>query len=116
MRAAIGGDDRAYAEFLDRAARLVRRFARRKVVCGGIDPEDIVQETLLAVHMKRHTWRDDAPVTPWLFAIARHKPLDAFRRRGRLVGIGPEENAETLARAEPAALSDRGKTRKDGSG
>src|SRR3546814_19492049 len=85
MRAADGGDDRAYAEFLDRAARLVRRFARRKVVCGGIDPEDIVQETLLAVHMKRHTWRDDAPVTPWLFAIARHKLIDAFRRRGRRV-------------------------------
>jgi RNA polymerase sigma-70 factor (ECF subfamily) len=33
---------------------------------GGIDPEDIVQETLLAIHVKRHTWQDDAPVTPWL--------------------------------------------------
>src|SRR3546814_21123864 len=91
MRAAIGGDDRAYAEFLDRAARLVRRFARRKVVCGGLDPEDIVKETLLAVHMKRHTWRDDAPVTPWPFAIARHKPIDAFRTLGRRVELWPEE-------------------------
>src|SRR3546814_11520918 len=95
MRAAIGGDDRAYAEFLDRAARLVRRFARRKVVCGGLDPEDIVQETLLAVHMKRHTWRDDAPATPWLFALARPHLIDAFRRRGRPLDTWPEAIGET---------------------
>ncbi|MCE3250394.1 MAG: polymerase subunit sigma [Geminicoccaceae bacterium] len=107
MRAAIAGDERAYTEFLRRAACLVRGFARRKVVQGGIDPEDIVQETLLAVHVKRHTWRDDAPVTPWLYAIARHKLIDAFRRRGRRVEIEIGEIAETFAEPEPETVSDR---------
>ena len=107
MRAALAGDERAYTEFLRRAACLVRGFARRKVVQGGIDPEDIVQETLLAIHMKRHTWRDDAPVTPWLYAIARYKLIDAFRRRGRRVEIEIGEITETFAEPEPETVSDR---------
>jgi RNA polymerase sigma-70 factor, ECF subfamily len=101
MRAAITGDERAYGEFLRQAACLVRGFVRRKIVQGGIDPEDIVQETLLAVHLKRHTWRNDAPVTPWLYAIARYKLVDAFRRQGRRVEIETDVVAEAVA--EPQA-------------
>jgi RNA polymerase sigma-70 factor, ECF subfamily len=107
LRAAIAGDERAYTEFLRRAACLVRSFARRRVVQSGIDPEDIVEETLLAVHMKRHTWRDDARVTPWLYAIARYKLVDAFRRRGRRVEVEIGEIPETFAAPEPETVSDR---------
>lgn len=107
MRAAIGGDEKAYAEFLRRAACLVRNFARRKIVQGGIDPEDIVQETLLAIHVKRHTWRDDGSVLPWLYAIARYKLIDAFRRRGRRAEVEIGEIAETFAAPEAETVSDR---------
>jgi RNA polymerase sigma-70 factor (ECF subfamily) len=100
-------DERAYTEFLRRAACLVRGYARRKVEQGGIDPEDIVQETLLAIHMKRHTWRDDAPVTPWLYAIARYKVIDACRRRGRRAEIEIGEITETFAEPERETVSDR---------
>lgn len=107
MRAAIAGEERAYVEFLRRTACLVRVVARRKIVQGGIDPEDIVQETLLAIHTKRHTWRDDAPIKPWVYAIARHKLLDAFRRRGRRLEIDIDEIAESFAGPESEILSDR---------
>jgi RNA polymerase sigma-70 factor, ECF subfamily len=107
MRAALAGDERAYTEFLRRAARLVRGFARRRLAQGGIDPEDIVQETLLAIHMKRHTWQDDAPVTPWVYAIARYKLIDAFRRRGRRVEVEIGEITETFLEPEPETVSDR---------
>ncbi len=107
MRAAIAGDERAYGDFLQRAACIVRGFARRRIVRGGIDPEDIVQETLLAIHIKRHTWRQDAPVTPWLYAIANYKLIDAFRRRGRRVEIEIGEIAETFAEPEHETISDR---------
>lgn len=107
MRAALAGDERAYTEFLRRAAGLVRGFARRKIVQGGIDPEDIVQDTMLAVHMKRHTWRTDLPVTPWLYAIARYKLIDAFRRRGRRLEVEVEEIADSVAEPEPETVSDR---------
>ena len=107
MRAAIAGDEKAYGDFLRRAACLVRNFARRKIVHGGTDPEDIVQEVLLAIHLKRHTWRQNAPVTPWLYAIANYKIIDAFRRRGRRVEIEIGEIAETFAAPEPETISDR---------
>jgi len=105
LRRAVEGDERAYSEFLARAAALVRGLARRKVE-GGIDPEDIVQETLLAVHMKRHTWRRDAPVLPWLYAIARYKLVDAFRRRGRQLDIAVEDIGEIPAEPEAQTVSD----------
>lgn len=101
LRAAIAGDERAYGEFLRRTACLVRGYARRKLVHGGIDPEDIVQETLLAIHMKRHTWRDGPSVTPWLHAIARYKLIDAYRRQGRRVQIEIDEASEAVAEPQP---------------
>lgn len=107
MRAATAGDENAYAEFLRRTAAIVRGFARRKIVQGGADPEDVVQETLLAIHLKRHTWRQDAPVLPWIYAIARFKLIDAFRRRGRRIEIAIEDFAETLAQPEQETISER---------
>ncbi|MER9875161.1 sigma-70 family RNA polymerase sigma factor [Mesorhizobium sp. M0195] len=107
LRAAIAGDERAYADFLHRIAALVRGFARRKIVQGGVDPEDVVQETLLAIHVKRHTWRDNAPVLPWVYAIARFKLIDAFRRRGRRIEVEIDEIAETFAEPEAETVSER---------
>ena len=107
MRAAILGDEKAYGDFLQEAACLVRGLTRRKIVHGGIDPEDIVQETLLAIHLKRHTWRQDAPIKPWLFAIAKHKLIDAFRHRGRLAEIEIGEIAETFTGPASETASDR---------
>ncbi|MDX8455494.1 sigma-70 family RNA polymerase sigma factor [Mesorhizobium sp. VK9D] len=107
LKAAIAGDERAYADFLHRIAAVVRGFVRRKIVQGGVDPEDVVQETLLAIHVKRHTWRPDAPVLPWVYAIARFKLIDAFRRRGRRIEVEIDEIAETFAEPEAETVSDR---------
>jgi len=68
--------------------------------------EDIVQEGLLAVHLKRHTWDADALFLPWLFAIARNKLVDSLRRRGRRVFVNIDDFTETIA-SEPVAESVR---------
>jgi RNA polymerase sigma-70 factor (ECF subfamily) len=47
------------------------------------DVEDVVQEVLLAIHLKRHTWDPSMPLGPWVLAIARNKMIDDLRRRGR---------------------------------
>ncbi|MER2635063.1 MAG: sigma-70 family RNA polymerase sigma factor [Rhizobiaceae bacterium] len=107
LRAALGGDEKAYERFLGSATALVRDYARRRIVHGGIEAEDIVQETLLALHLKRHTWLTDAPVLPWLYAIARHKLIDAFRRRGHRVDIDIDDMAGSLAQPERETISDR---------
>ncbi|MEO9338231.1 sigma-70 family RNA polymerase sigma factor [Mesorhizobium sp. SB112] len=107
LRSAIAGDEKVYALFLENVAVLVRGMARRKIVQGGVDPEDIVQETLLAIHLKRHTWLTDMPVLPWIFAIARYKLIDAFRKRGRRIEIDIDHIAETFAQPEQSIASDR---------
>lgn len=106
LSAALAGDERAYAEFLSAVCPLVRSVARRKLASNlQVDAEDIVQETLLAIHLKRHTWRPDEPVTPWLFAIARYKIVDAYRRRGTRVEVDIADFVETLAGPETETLS-----------
>lgn len=107
MRAASAGDERAYADFLHRSAALVRGYCRRKIIQGGVDPEDVVQETLLAIHLKRHTWRTDGAILPWVFAIARFKLIDAFRRRGRRIEVEIDQIAETYATSDVDMVSDR---------
>lgn len=85
MTSALAGDEAAYRALLqDIACRLrvslARRFARGS---SPLDIEDIVQESLLAIHLKRHTWVEGELVGPWVAAVARHKAIDALRRRGR---------------------------------
>lgn len=101
LRAANRGDGRAYAAFLHAVAPVVRGIVRaRGSGLGEAAGEDVVQEVLMAVHAKRHTWREDEPVQPWLYAITRYKVIDAFRRRGRGVDVPIEDFAEVLP-AEP---------------
>jgi len=108
LRKALAGDEAAYAIFLQDVSIIVRAAARGRLgQASEPDPEDIVQETLLAIHLKRHTWRQDAPVGPWVHAIARYKIVDAFRRRGRAVTVDIEEFAESLAGEEAPAVQAR---------
>ena len=60
-----------------------------------------MQETLIAIHLKRHTWIESEPFGPWMRAIARHKFIDAMRRLGRRVQV-PIEDFENLLSAEEA--------------
>lgn len=86
MRAAIGGDSAAYQRLLKDLSGALRGVVRRglggTVVAHG-DAEDVVQEVILAIHMKRHTWDQTKPIGPWILAITRNKMIDEIRRRGR---------------------------------
>ena len=85
MKAAIAGDEGVYRRLLEEIGRSVRAMARAafaRARLGDADVEDVVQETLLAIHFKRHTWDPSQKLGPWVNAIARHKIIDAMRRRG----------------------------------
>jgi RNA polymerase sigma-70 factor (ECF subfamily) len=98
LAAANAGDARSYALFLKTITPVLRGIVRaRGGSLGEAGCEDVVQEVLLAVHLKRHTWKADAPVRPWLYAIARYKVVDAFRARGRRIDLPLEELAVDLA-------------------
>ena len=84
MRAANRGDAVAYARLLASLTPVLRGLARQSLSRTRLesDFEDVVQETLLAIHLKRHTWDETRPFGPWVRAIIRHKLIDAARRRG----------------------------------
>src|SRR3954466_14962743 len=104
MRSANAGDGAAYHRLLKAVTPVLRAGARRGLARAGQPPdqaEDIVQDILLAVHLKRHTWKTDAPFAPWLFAIARNKLIDALRRRGRRVFVNIDDFAEVIPSEAP---------------
>jgi RNA polymerase sigma-70 factor (ECF subfamily) len=110
MRAAIDGDEAAYRRLLESLSHGLRAAVRRGFAQAGAslsDVEDVVQETLLALHLKRNTWDPSQPLGPWVRAIARHKLIDALRRRGRRIQVPIESVLETLAAEENSSGVDR---------
>ena len=87
MVGGLGGDARAHAQLLRALLPLLRRYYRRRMPGQDDAIEDLVQETLIAVHTRRATYDPARPFTAWLHAIARYKMIDAFRRGGRTVSI-----------------------------
>ena len=101
MRAANRGDQRAYVGLLRAITPVVRGIVRARGGALGPDGcEDIVQEVLLTIHLKRQTWREDAPLRPWLYAVTRHKVIDAFRARGSRIDLPVDDYAEVLPAPE----------------
>jgi RNA polymerase sigma-70 factor (ECF subfamily) len=99
MRAARAGDGVAYRQFLSEAGGMLRASARAALARAGrgnAEVEDIVQETLLAIHLKRDSWSEDRPISPWLNAIARYKLVDALRRLGVRRAIPIDDVVEEL--------------------
>jgi RNA polymerase sigma-70 factor (ECF subfamily) len=86
MRAARRGDAAAYERLLGEIADALRRLIRHRLIRLGLsahETEDLVQEVLIGLHVKRHTWDSERPFLPWLHAIARHKLADAARQLKR---------------------------------
>ena len=77
----LAGDSAAYHAFLKELSAHLRAFLRKRLARLPDDVEDLVQETLLAVHNQRHTYESDQPLTAWVHAIARYKLVDLWRRR-----------------------------------
>lgn len=103
MRAALTGDAAAYRRALNLLTPVLRASVRAGLARCGRGPdavEDIVQETLLAVHLKRATWDPTQPVAPWARAIAKYKMIDFLRRRGERAHVDIADLAETLPEPE----------------
>jgi RNA polymerase sigma-70 factor, ECF subfamily len=107
MLAAIAGDEAAYRRFLTDVSSHLRGWARGALTRAGRSPaeaEDIVQDTLIAIHTRRHTWDASLPIGPWLHGVARHKLVDALRRRTGHDHLSVDDFAETIP--APAQDSD----------
>lgn len=82
----MAGDEDAYRQLLVSMAPHLRAVARsrcRSLGAPGDEIEDLVQEVLLTIHLKRGTWDQSRPIVPWVVAITHNKLIDVLRRRGR---------------------------------
>jgi len=108
---ALAGDNEAYAAFLTQSGAHLRAYFRRRLVTSPDEVEDLVQETLLALHNRRHTYQTTQRLTPWLYAIARYKLIDLLRsmspRRRVEVSLDDEEGAGELLSVDGAPAESR---------
>jgi RNA polymerase sigma factor (sigma-70 family) len=77
MIAAQSGNGDAYRRLLGELATWLQRYYTRRLPLAMVD--DAVQEALLAIHEKRHTYDGSKSFGPWLAAIARYKWIDRLR-------------------------------------
>ena len=77
----LNGEQAVYQAFLQKLSAHLRAFLRRRLFGWPDDVEDLVQECLLAMHNKRHTYQSDQPLTAWVHAIARYKLIDLLRSK-----------------------------------
>jgi RNA polymerase sigma-70 factor (ECF subfamily) len=81
MLAGLAGDAVSYRRLLHVVQAQLRSYFRRRIGSDDAALEDLVQETLIAIHTRRGTYDPDRPLTAWLHAIARYKLIDVLRDR-----------------------------------
>ena len=102
MRKSQAGDSTSYMELLRKISRMLKSFVENSFQRLGIRSsegrEDVIQEILLAIHSKLATYDKDEHFLPWLYAIARYKVVDHFRRNRVSLhhSVPIEDEIETL--------------------
>lgn len=100
MLRGLEGDAPAYRECLALLGVRLRAYFARRMAGAPADVEDMVQETLLAVHIKRATWDSAQSFTAWAHAVARYKLIDHWRRRKIRQTLPLDDHSEFLAAEE----------------
>lgn len=95
MLKGLAGDDAAHRLFLKETSARLRAFFRNRLR-GAEEAEDLVQETIIAIHTKRHTYDATYPVTAWIYAIGRYRLIDYVRKVKRRGITAPVEAAEAI--------------------
>jgi RNA polymerase sigma-70 factor, ECF subfamily len=108
---ALQGDDAAYRRALGVLSQRLRGYFRRRLGDAFDDAEDLVQETLMALHLHRDSYDPASPVGAWATAIARHKLVDRWRRQGARGGV--HEHLDDVHEAHLPVAEPEGGTRLD---
>jgi len=96
MIAGLDGDADAYRALLGDLRRRLESYFGRRLRRDAAEVEDLVQDTLMAVHTRRETFDRAQALLPWAYAIARYKLIDHYRRAGRRISIPLEEAGSEL--------------------
>lgn len=109
MLAGLAGDSAAHRSLLDRLSKNLRAFYKSRMPAYGrsdSDAEDLVQEALIAIHTRRHTYDPGELFTPWVYAIARYKLIDYLRRTRSSKADVPIEDASEVTASDDSVASE----------
>lgn len=106
MIASLGGDSDAYRALLGDLRLRLSAYFHRRLRRDSDDVEDLAQDSLIAIHTRRATWDRDQALTPWVYAIARYKLIDHYRRHGRRVIVPLDDLPGELPVADGSAAAD----------
>jgi len=95
MLMGLDGDAVAQGRLLSDLSAHLKLFFARRLGCDDADVEDLVQDCLIAVHVRRETFDRAGLFTPWAHAIARYKLIDHYRRK-RVRSWSPLDHADEL--------------------
>jgi len=108
MLAGLKGDSQAHRSLLSNLTGRLRAYYKGKLAGIGrsaTEAEDLVQEALIAIHMRRHTYDPAQPLMPWVYAIARYKLIDHLRHtRLSRADVPIEAAGELLAQDDHIAV------------
>lgn len=108
MLAALDGDAAAYRALLgELRTALARYFARRLGSALAASADDLVQDTLMAIHTKRLTFDRTQRISAWVFAIARYRLIDLYRRSKIRATVPLEDDDQLFAPEEEEATTAR---------
>lgn len=94
MLRGLQGDAQAHGQLLMQLALLLRKFFQRRLSYEHAEVEDLVQETLLAIHTRRATYDPMQAFTSWAYAVARYKLIDYLRRQRLRVTVNIDDCAD----------------------
>ena len=111
MLAGLDGDAAAHKALLARLSLHLRAYFKGQLARIGraaTDAEDLLQETLIALHTRRQTYDRSQLLTPWVYAIARYRLVDYLRRtKASAEDVPVEEAPELLADDDATAIDSR---------
>lgn len=111
MLAGLDGDVRAHVALLKRLSTRLRAYFRnrlRRIGRGPVEAEDLTQETLIAIHTRRHMYDRTQLFTPWVQAIARYRLMDHLRRtKTSARDMRVEDVQDALCDEEPIGAESR---------
>lgn len=106
MVAGLDGDATAYRDLLVKLSGQLRAYFKGQLVRinrGPVEAEDLVQEVLMAIHTRRHTYDRAQLFTPWMYGIARYKFLDYLRRTKGSTKEAPIEDLPEMGVVDDSA-------------
>lgn len=109
MVSSLEGESASYRQLLFALSKQLRPYFAGSLARSGrstAEAEDLVQEALLAIHSRKHTYDPSQPLSPWVYGIARYKLLD-YLRRHKNMPERPIEEAYDVGTSPHVTVEDR---------